>query len=212
MERVGQVSPREYRSERRDAASRATRQRIVEAALAVVTAEGGVPEFTMEAVARRAGISRMTLYYQFGSRSDLINAMADELAERSHIVKYMGVAFRRRDALATLDGVVDAFMRLWAVSPVAMRRLRSLAVVDPALERDIDARDDRRRNAVNAVVDRLIAAGTLDSDDRSEAIETLCALLSFEVWDQLGGRAGRAASVAPLVKRLIRRVIGLRDP
>ncbi len=203
------MSPRPYRSEQRDAASAATRQRIVRAAIELVSADAGIREFTMEAVARQAGVSRVTVYYQFGSRRELLDASFDELAERGGIADGLSSAFRQAEAGAVLDGVVDAFMALWAAEPSAMRRFRSLAAVDPSLESDLRERDGRRRTAVGMATERLISSGALAEDSRDEAVDALDALLSFEVWDLLGGRDGRGERVGPIVRRLARRIIGV---
>ncbi len=205
------MSPRPYHSVQRDAASAATRQRIVRAAIELVSADAGVREFTMEAVARQAGVSRVTVYYQFGSRRELLDASFDELAERGGIADGLSSAFRQVEAGAVLDGVVDAFMTLWAAEPSAMRRFRSLAAVDPSLESDLRERDGRRRTAVGMAAERLVSSGALSAESRDEAVDALDALLSFEVWDLLGGRDGRAGRVGPIVRRLARRVIGIAE-
>ena len=90
-----QVSPRRYSSETRQASSQATRRRIVLGALDLVKAEGGLRDFTMELVARRSGVSRMTVYYQFHSRAELLDALFDELVERGHLVAGIAGALRR---------------------------------------------------------------------------------------------------------------------
>ncbi len=44
--------------------------------------EGGLFGFTVDAVAREAGVARMTVYYQFGSKAGLLEAIFDSLAVR----------------------------------------------------------------------------------------------------------------------------------
>ena len=201
-----QVSPRNYASDTRQASSQATRRRIVLGALDLVKAEGGLRDFTMELVAKRSGVSRMTVYYQFHSRSELIDALFDELVDRGHLVDGIARASEETDALMVVDRLVDAFCELWSGEPVAMRRLRSLASVDPSLEADLRARDDRRRVAVRMAVDRLAAAGG-GGASASESIEALNALLSFELWDILGGREGRVEEACARVHALVNATI-----
>jgi AcrR family transcriptional regulator len=201
------VSPRRYSSETREASSRATRRRIVLGALDLIKAEGGLRDFTMELVAKRSGVSRMTVYYQFHSRAELLDALFDELVERGHLVTGLEGAFEETDALIVVDRLVDAFCGLWSAEPLAMRRLRSLAAVDPTLEADLRARDERRRVAVGMAVDRLAAAGVGGTAGALESIEALNALLSFEVWDILGGRDGRAEEACSRVHALVNAAI-----
>ena len=202
------MSPRRYASETREASSRATRRRIVLGALDLIKAEGGLGDFTMELVARRSGVSRMTVYYQFHARADLLDALFDELVERGHLVAGIEGALEETDALMVVDRLVDAFCALWSAEPLAMRRLRSLAAVDPSLEADLRVRDDRRRVAVRMTVDRLAAAGVVETATAQESIEALNALLSFEVWDILGGRDGRVDEARSRVHALVNAAIG----
>ena len=201
------MSPRNYASDTRQASSQATRRRIVLGALDLVKAEGGLRDFTMELVAKRSGVSRMTVYYQFHSRAELIDALFDELVDRGHLVDGIARASEETDALMVVDRLVDAFCELWSCEPVAMRRLRSLASVDPSLEADLRARDDRRRVAVRMAVDRLAAAGGGGAASASESIEALNALLSFELWDILGGREGRVEEACARVHALVNATI-----
>ena len=203
------MSPRRYSSETREASSRATRRRIVLGALDLIKAEGGLRDFTMELVAKRSGVSRMTVYYQFHSRAELLDALFDELVERGHLVAGLEGAFEETDALIVVERLVDAFCALWSAEPLAMRRLRSLAAVDPTLEEDLRARDERRRVAVRMAVDRLTAAEVGGTADAPESIEALNALLSFEVWDILGGRDGRVEEARLRVHALVNAAIGI---
>ena len=58
-------------------------------------------------------------------------------------------------------------------------------------------------------VDRLTAAGVGDTGGAPESIEALNALLSFEVWDILGGRDGRLGEARSRVHALVNAAIGI---
>ena len=62
------------------------RQRVLRAALEVL-ADDGLPGFTIEAVAQRAGASKTTLYRRWASREELLAEAMDEFA--------CGARFRR---------------------------------------------------------------------------------------------------------------------
>ena len=85
--------------------------RILDAALALAAASG-VRNLTMDAVAERAGVGRMTVYRRFGSREALVEAL--------------GVREARR-CLAELDSTVDPGAP--AADQVAQGLLTSLRLV-----------------------------------------------------------------------------------
>src|SRR5262249_35010278 len=71
------MSPRPYRLGQRQAAAEQTRARILAAARELLVASAGFSGFSVEAVARQAGVARMTVYYQFGSKPGLLEALYD---------------------------------------------------------------------------------------------------------------------------------------
>src|ERR671924_654819 len=76
------MSPRRYRLGQRQAAVDQTRARIIAAARELLLAGGVSSGFSVDAVARQAGVARMTVYYQFGSKRGLLEALFDDLAAR----------------------------------------------------------------------------------------------------------------------------------
>jgi hypothetical protein len=58
-------------------------------------------------------------------------------------------------------------------------------------------------------VDRLTAAAVGETAAAPESIEALNALLSFEVWDILGGRDGRLEEARSRVHALVNAAIGI---
>ena len=92
------MSPRRYESPRRNAAAARTRRRIVAAAAAILGAAEGIGEFSLEAVAKKASVTRLTVYNQFGSRRALLEAVFDERAAR-------GGLHRIADVMAGADRV-----------------------------------------------------------------------------------------------------------
>jgi AcrR family transcriptional regulator len=65
----------------------------------------------------------VTVYYQFGSRRGLFEALFDELA-RHGLVERLRAAFGRADPLDRLDALVAAFGSFWASDRLVIRRLR----------------------------------------------------------------------------------------
>jgi AcrR family transcriptional regulator len=196
------MSPRPYRLGERESTIQQTRDRIVEAARALLTTSDGITSFTIEAVARQANVARMTIYYQFGSKIGLLEAICDTLADNGGITQ-LGSAFRLDDPDEMLAEYIRIFSQFWDSERLLSRRLRALASLDPEFELVIRARDERRRRGTGVLVQRLAQrAGRPAPDAINQAIELLFTLTSFETFDTLAGPARTCADVAPLVQRL----------
>src|SRR5262245_49599621 len=150
------MSPRSYRLGRRQEGADRTRARILAAVRRLLSSRNGWSHFTIDTVAERAGVARMTVYHQFGSKTALLEALFDDLAGRG-LVEPLRSAFGRPSALRALDGLIAAFAHFWASDRTVLRRIRSLAGIDPDFERSVRARDERRRQALSALLGRLSA-------------------------------------------------------
>ena len=76
------MPPRRYVSPVRSAAAAAKRERIVAAAARLLREKVNIAAFTLDAVAKAAGVARLTVYNQFGSRRGLLEAVFDERARQ----------------------------------------------------------------------------------------------------------------------------------
>src|SRR5438477_9917593 len=103
------VTPRPYRLGRRQAAVDRTRARILKAARALLAARGG-GAFSIEAVARRARVTRVTVYQRCGSRSKRLEALLDDLARPGGLCDLAG-AFPPSCPQAALARLVAPFSR-----------------------------------------------------------------------------------------------------
>lgn len=199
------MSPRAYRSPARETAAAETRARIIEAARALLSGEGAL-SFTIDRIAERAGVARMTIYNQFGSRRGLVEALSDDLAARGGIGR-LPDAFRAADALTGLDLLVDVFTGFWERERLLLRRLRAVIALDPDLSRS--NRDERRRQALVVVLRRSSdELGRPAAEEVETTADLLLVLTSFEAYESLS--AGRdQRSVARLVAEAARRVLRL---
>src|SRR4030081_3921181 len=75
-------SSRLYRSPQRAAAAEETRARLVAAACTLLRGGKDSPPFSLDAVARQAGVTRLTVYNQFQSKRGLLEPVFDDLAQR----------------------------------------------------------------------------------------------------------------------------------
>lgn len=186
------MSPRPYRLGQRQLLTDETRSKILEAARTQLETEAS---FSLDAVARRADVARMTVYYQFGSKRGLLEALFDSLAARGGL-RGLPSAFQQTDPRVALDGLIDVFARFWSADRLVLRRLRALAALDPELDEVLRDRNEGRRQGLRVIVGRLEAGGKPASD----LVDVLFALTSFENFDVLAGPARTPEQVAPLVK------------
>ena len=199
------MTPRPYRLGRRQAAVDGTRARILKAARALLVARGG-GAFSIEAVARRARVTRVTVYQRFGSRSKLLEALFDDLARRGGMWD-LADAFRQPDPQAALARFVTTFARFWTAHRPIHRRLLALAALDQGLERTLRARQEWRRQGLRVMVGRLRERPGPAAAAMDETIDALFALTAFETFDLLAGPTRTPAAVAPIVLRIARAVL-----
>jgi AcrR family transcriptional regulator len=189
------MKPRPYRLGQREATAQQTRCRIVAAARALLAAPEGCSGFTVDTVAARAGVARMTVYNQFGSKMGLLEALFDDLAARG-LVDRLRAAFGRPEPHEALVALIGAFAGFWHSDRTVIRRIRALAAIDADFEQAVRARDERRREALRNIVGRF---GEPYGDD---VIDFLHTLTSFEAFDNLAGATRSPEEVLPLVCRL----------
>ena len=194
------MSPRPYDlGKRRDPIDQG-RQQILTAARRLLAGTPSYTGFTLDAVARQADVARATVYYQFGSKAGLLEAVCDSLAEAGQMPELAG-AFTEPDPIEALRRFTGCFGRFWAADRAAMRRLRALAALDPDVGAVIAARDQRRREGLTVLAGRL-AGASVPAAGTSHAIPVLFMLTSFETFDTLAGPDRELTAVVPDVLRL----------
>jgi AcrR family transcriptional regulator len=196
------MSPRRYRMGQRKAAAERTRAQVVTGTLELLATPRGFSEFSIDAVARKSGVARMTVYYQFGSKAGLIEALYEHLVAR-HDTGQLADVLRNPDSLAALLEFIDVFIRLWSSDRVVIRRVHALAALDPALAQSVQTHHARRRHELEVILKRVRGQyGHPGFSKFSEALEIVYMLTSFETFDHLAGATRRPNDVGDAVKRL----------
>jgi AcrR family transcriptional regulator len=183
------------------------RVRILDAARDLLAKED-TKEFSIDAVARQAGVTRQTIHNQFGTRSALLEALFDRMAMRGGIAG-MPLVMQQTDPVVMLRMFVEIFARFWSSDLVAIRRIHALAVLDPELGRIDRARNERRRMAANRIVDALYRRfGKPLPQDRPDAAALLFTITSFEFFDSFAGTRS-PEKVCPSMVRLAMDAVGI---
>jgi AcrR family transcriptional regulator len=189
------MARRPYSSPLRDAAAAARRDQVVRVAERLLSESDTAAGVSMEAVAAAAGVTRLTIYNQFGARRGLLEAVFDHRAAQgglSRIPEAMALGDPRR----ALDRLIEIFCAFWANEPV-VGRLQDLAASDPELAAAIGARNERRRQAIGVLLARAGDAGR--AGRRRDAVDLIFTLTSYASYRSL--KPGRSdAEVCALIK------------
>lgn len=200
---AGPDKPRAYRSPGREAAAEDTRARIVDAALALLAGGAGLPAFSVDAAARQAGVTRLTVYNQFESKNGLLEAAFDEMARRGGLHEIADV-FAEPDADAALRRLVGVFCRFWSMHGKVLPRFSALTRLDEEIAASLKQRVERRRLVLAQLVQRLVPQ---QAKADADLVDVLFALTGFEVFDALSVHRRGAAAVERLVLGLVEQAV-----
>ncbi len=191
----------------RKQAQAATRSRAVAAACQLLSAER-CEELTFESVARASGLTRVTLYNHFGSRSELLLAVFEELGRRMHAERIRD-AMRDADPKRAIERLFVESTRAWQRQRRAVARVFALSTFDPDVRGEVARAERARRESLGFLARRLSEAGALGpAVSCDEAATILGSLTSFQAFEAFAG-AGTALTAQRLLG-LGRRGLGLR--
>lgn len=162
-----------------------TRNTILESARRLIE-QAGPEEWTMEQVSNDAGVTRMTVYRYFPSRTDLL------IATVRHVDEVEGAAQRFEQAHQAPSGVdaLEAWTRIWAnyiprIAPVAKALLAARSHDQDAAKAWEDRMTALRKGPAH-IAKRLHSEGTLaDELDAETAADLMWVIASVQVWDAL---------------------------
>jgi AcrR family transcriptional regulator len=204
------MSPRAYRLGQRQVTTDQTRAKIIEATRELLAAPDGLNGFSIEAVARQADVARMTVYYQFGSKTGLLEALCDSMASAGGMGQMqMRTVFMQPDPLVALGELINVFSRFWESDRLVNRRLRGLAALDHDFDQVVRSRNEGRRKALSVLLQRLEDAVHGLAAPAGVLVIILFTLTGFDFFDGLAGPDRRTDEVAPTVYRLSLAALGL---
>ena len=188
------MSPRRYDSPARDAAAEETRQRIVRAAGEILAGPKGFAGMSLEAVGKAAGVTRLTIYNQFGTRRALLEAVFDERARRGGLITAIPAAMKLPEPKAGALRIVDIFCAFWESDASGLSRVWAAMIGDPELADGIKARNERRRSVFRNLVNRMVERGEVQKARAADLIDFLHALTSLPFYLELSvpGRSAQA--------------------
>lgn len=190
---------RSYDMTMRDRSAKATRRNIIDAAHRLLgRPDGG--SLTLQEVADEAGVSRATIYNRIGSRSELLTAV---FLDQGRLIDFDRVlqAMKLDDPAESVLETVRESCRAWEVMPVAIRRTKALAVLDPEIGELVTRFEGYRRQEIAQFVERVVSRCDPSVDGTAEGLSPVLALItSFESYDVLRHDHDPAAATGRLVQ------------
>jgi AcrR family transcriptional regulator len=195
------MNPRPYRSPVRESAASETRARIIAAAGALLGTPKGISSFSLEAVAKKAGVTRLTVYNRFGSRRALLEEVFDDMAARGGLHR-IAEAMTEADPHRALKRIVTIFCNFWSFDTGALSRLHAAGASDIEFESSVRERNERRRQLLSQLVRRMAGSHQPRANPVRELVDVLFALTSLAFFAQLMSRERTANSACRLIQGL----------
>ena len=187
------MEPRSYRLGRRQVVVDRNRAAILNTARELLAA-GNSRSISVGAVARRAGVSRLTIYNRFGSRAGLLRAVIDSARPSAQSPSAAAIG----DPRARLRQRITESCVQWASDPALFRRLPELGLAGSE-----STDDDRALAEELATADQLRPGCSL-----KEAEDVIGTLTSFATFDRLHKDGRRSVTaVAEILLRLAGAVV-----
>lgn len=191
------MTTRRYKLKQRAAQQELTRDRIVEATMALHE-ELGPRETTVSAIAERAGVQRLTVYRHFPDDHTLFQACTARWLERNrppHPEQWREVeepTARVRAALTAVYGYYRRTARMWIVSHRDEHQVE-------ALQRPMEA----FRDYLKGVRDDLLGAWSKSASQSEWLRVSIDHALEFSTWQSLHSKGLDDADAAAMVARWI---------
>jgi AcrR family transcriptional regulator len=200
---------RPYRMSKRAEQAEATRERILDAARALL-AEGAFHDTTMDELAIRAGVTRVTVYRAFGSKQDVLHALTWADLARARLDR-VDAAHKIPDVREAVREVLRENCRMFCELGDALPLSLELSRHDHDVAALVDATyHGRRHQAMERLARRISRAGLQAPGWTTKQVaDALLVLTSFEAFDTLTNRRGRtpeaaAATLSALASSFVR--------
>jgi AcrR family transcriptional regulator len=195
---------RKYELRARAESQERTRQRIAKAA-AELHEKIGPAETTVAEIARRAGVSRLTVYKHFPDNAALYPACSAHHLSR-HPLPDFGAALAPDHPVERLRSLLGTVYGGWYRGQRRiMRNLQRDRGVDRALEEFMRANSDA---ALGALADTVTAGFELDPDQAARVRAMVGVALDFWTWERLDGQGLGDEAAADLMTEAVASLAG----
>lgn len=173
-----------------------TRRRIIDSARQLF-GNDGFHKVGLEQVADHAGVGRKTIYFQFGSKLGLLEALVGDMSRQAGVPDFVGAALTDDDVRRGLRRFVGGSCSLWEHEAGLCRALLTLAASDADARHIIDRVGAERLADLHRLTRRARRLGQLQQGwTPSRAAAALWLLTAFESYDLIRrtGKSSREAT------------------
>jgi AcrR family transcriptional regulator len=197
---------RHYHSPKRESEAEQTRARILAAAARHLRSPDGLKGLSLESVAEAAGVTRATVYKQFGSRRGLLEAVFDHVARRGGLHR-IPEAMAENDPRVALQRVVEIFCDFWSSNRKTIAQVIAAGAGEPLLAASLHERNERRRKVIATLLKRLPGVEQVAPAVFNEVVDVLFVLTSHAVFAGLKGKERSVADVCRILQDLAMRTL-----
>lgn len=177
------TTDRVYHSPLRQQQADETRQRILDAARALLL-QHGFEKTKIEQIAKRAKVSAPTIYATFGSKRGIVAGLLDRVRFGDDYDTAVGEAMRTEDPVERLRWAARIARRIFDAERAEIDILRGAAALSPDLAQMEQERDEVRFSSQEVLVKHL-AKHKLLSVDTKTARDVLWSLTTRELYRNL---------------------------
>lgn len=186
---------RKYELKARAESQERTRQRIAEAA-AELHAEVGPAETTVAEIARRAGVSRLTVYKHFPNNAALYPACSAHHFSQNPLPDFEAALAPEDPVDRVRSLLVTVYGGWYRKQHRLLRNLNRDRRIDPALDQFMRANGDV---ALGGLAEAVTAGFELDPDPAARVRSMVRVALDFWTWERLTGEGMDDEAAAELM-------------
>jgi AcrR family transcriptional regulator len=193
------TNSRKYELKSRAESQERTRQRIAKAATELHE-EVGPAETTVAEIARRAGVSRLTVYKHFPDNAALYPACSAHHLSQQPLPDF-SAALAPEDPVDRVRSLLETVYAGWyRKQRQMMRNLHRDRRLDPALDDFMRANGDA---ALRGLADAVVGGFELEPDRRARLRSMVLVALDFWTWERLAGEGMDDEAAAELMTEAI---------
>jgi AcrR family transcriptional regulator len=172
---------RSYTQQIRKVTADMARIATVRAAIELLSSSDAA-KFSMDTIASRAGVSRMTVFNMFGDKRTLLIAVYDALSQAGQLDDITDI-LNTADIDTAWVHYVQRFAQFYQTNSLTLQRLRGMAALDADFDAVMRQRDEKRHQGICWLLQRELGRSPTRPPSKLVAVvsQQISALMGFEV-------------------------------
>jgi AcrR family transcriptional regulator len=176
---------RAYTLRKRAVTAAETRLRIIEAACDLLT-QAGYHSVSLDDIAAGAGVSRQTIYLQFGSKRGVLQAVAEHVELQSYGLDMLEGVRTVQDPTGMIRNGITTQLAFFSQNANLLRTFYAQAASDPDFRDVWQDRLRKRWDAIHVLIERIAGEGKLaEGWNITEASDWIWSLTNFRLYDEM---------------------------